>query len=471
MAPALLPTKPSARQSPSEQQRTELTCSVNFRDGTVLVADHIAAGAAANSIRASMSTAAPATPVTQPPAADTAAADGNQQLRVTDLLQTAGWSGPSDHAAALACIGSAGGASRQDGVSALPDKALHPTQLDAALHLAAADAPAAMATTLRVPAAADCFSLHSPAASQGITQQPGFVTALKYAASCAAQPQDGMSKSDHRLYNHSACRALAGMVAKPLTADLSGAGMKQTMLSQHAAGMLYGIEWQATAATGMCYATPHRPSDAPAMSANASPVAVRMQASHGPARMAAAGVQLAAVHAAGSPDAALALSTAAELGIRPAQCRSAMTAVQSGVLAGIAKTLARESIATRVSTQALNPQNAMSMASRAAAAPCLRLNVSSVARKQSVDEHGVLLSGGAGFTPAMTPRRQSMAHRAASRDRRLQGTVVITGECAGTSCSLYPPLPAPSSPNLAYIPATVQMHARLTHVRGFGLVM
>jgi len=420
----------------------ELTCSVDFRNGIVVVGGDGSAGAAVDSIRATVAAAAPSRPVTQRPAAGCASAGSGQRQGVLRHLHTAAVTAPAGHAAALASIRSAGGTVREDGVSALPDEALHPTQLDAALHLAAVDASAGR-RGLRVPAAAGCFFLQRPAARQGRALQQMVSTA--HAASVANSGhhhQEAWSTSEHQLDVGSACCVLSGMLAKPLKADLFTAGRPSTKPDQHAADMLYGVEWQATAALGPCSSAAEHPPDTPAISANASPVALRMRASQGPAQMAAAGAQLAAVNDVAPPQGVAALTAALELGARPAHHHSATAAVQSGILAGIMKTIAREETSTRVSTQMLDRQDAV--VSRAAG-PRLQLNVSFADHKQSADEHGVALSGGAEFTPAMTRSPLSTAVHAARPDHLSHGTVIITGASlapAAWSCShLHYPTP------------------------------
>ncbi len=431
-APLLLPSKqkPSAAPSPSRQQRTELNCSVDFRTGSVLMG---AIGGATASMRASVATAATSSPVHQPPAARCALAESGQHHHL-GLLETVVRSRLTDSASVLASIMSTCGKGSGDCVSALPDEALHPTQLDAALHLAAVDASAAR-RGLRVPAAAGCFFLHSPAAKQGKLQQQAVSTAPVASLARSEHRQEAWSMSDHQLDVGSACCALSGLLAKPLKADLSTAGPLSTTPNQHAADMLYGVEWQALA---LCSSAEHPP-DTPAISAHAPPVALRMRASQGPARMAAAGVHLAAVHAAASPQRAAALTAAPGLGVRPAHHHSATAAVQSGILAGIMKTLAREATSSSVCTQLLDPQDAASVAVNRVAGPRLQLNVSAADQQHSADEHGVALRGGAGFQPAMTRSQLSAAGRAAPLDHRSHGTVIITGAflAAAAACVCF----------------------------------
>ena len=169
MAPLLLPGMPSPGHTPTAQQRAELKCSVNFRAGTVRMAGDGAAGAAVDAMRAAVGTAAPSSSVMQPPAAGYASADCHQHWDVLIHLRTTAMSSPAGNAAALGSIGSAGNSGRGDGVSALPDEALYATQLDAALHLAAVDAVPAQGS-LRVPAAAACFSFGSSAVKHGNMQ-------------------------------------------------------------------------------------------------------------------------------------------------------------------------------------------------------------------------------------------------------------------------------------------------------------
>ena len=59
-----------------------------------------------------------------------------------------------------------------------------------------------------------------------------------------------MSTSDHQLHVSSLRWMLSGMVAKPLTVDFSAAGPRQTTQSEHAADMLYSVEWQVLEAPG-----------------------------------------------------------------------------------------------------------------------------------------------------------------------------------------------------------------------------
>ena len=422
-APVLLHDKPFSGPSLSRQPSMELTCSVDFHAGTMLMAGDGAAGAAAVSMRASVATAAPSSPVLRPPTAGCASAESGQH--VLGLRETSVRSGAAGNASALASISSAGGTGRGDTASALPDEALHPTQLDAALHLAAVDASAAL-RGLRVPAAAGGFFLQRPAAKQAGVQQQVVSSAPVASGAHAGNTQEAWSTSDHQLDAGSACCVISGMLAKPLKADLSTAGLLSAMPDQHGADVLYSVEWQANAALAPPYSA-ERPLDSPAIPANASPVALRMRGGQGAARMAAVGVHLAAVSAAASPQRAAALTAALGLSVHPAHHHSATVAVQSGILAGIMKTLAREAISARVSTQLLDPQNAASVVVSRAAGSRLQLCVTSAGQKQSADEHGVALSGGARSTPALTRSQLSAGVGAAPLPARLHGTVIITG--------------------------------------------
>ena len=423
-APFVLPGRPGAAQLLASLQHTELGCSLNARGGTLLVSCGDGAGAASSSMTASMRHAAPASIAAQLPSASCASDGGIQDQHSFRTLQRLMHRGKLRLRSAVAAVMGAGGDGRADSVSALPDEALHPTQLDAALHLAAVDVSTA-SSGLRVPATAAALLLHGPAAHQAGDQQQAAGGMSQCAAASVWDPAERLSMSTHRLDTISAGCTLSDMVAKPLTAGLPSAEPRLTALSEQAADMLYSVEWQAATAAN---SAPHFLTAAPAMTAHDSRLDVHMRPVLRSARAVAAGIHVAAVSAASSRHNASALTAAAEQRLSPAQQRSASAAILTGVLSGTIKTLAREASSVHTSIQLADTHYAASADVHGGTASRVQLGIRCAGQQQSSDEHGALLSCGAGLTPIMTRHRLRSASVAAPPSHLSQGKVIITGE-------------------------------------------
>jgi hypothetical protein len=234
--------------------------------------------------------------------------------------------------------------------------------------------------------------------------------------------------SDHQLAIGSERCVLAGMLAKPLSPARPTADAVADMQRQQVADMLYNSDWQASAVVNASAPAAPWMKGVGRSNVGVAPLGVRLRASLSPVRTALAALPLAAASAAANDHDAFSLTATVGHNSSPCSLRSsATTFAQPGVLAAVAKTLGLEATAVRVSSQLSDPHAASNVPGTTSQGPRLQLGAAH-GRYGRSDEHGVLVSGGAGYQPALTQLRDGpMQGSPPQQNSSWHGAIMVTG--------------------------------------------
>ena len=432
LAPALLPDRNITDSAPS--QRAEIRCAVDLCAGSLRVSSGDSESKSTVCMGASVGLLAPADRQLNQAVYARSVEQGMRRQPAAVLLVDSGTRGQVDTHVALSGVGYAG----TDPGSALPDAALRPMQLDAALHLAAAHGGrSADHVPVSVPAAVEAFMLQKQASEHGSSQM--HPSASQVAAVTRDVPAYSNERtSDHWLDIGSVSCVLSGMVAKPLTAARLKAEPLAAAQTQHLANMLYDTQWQSSAvAVPSLHALPSMKGVRSSDYAAAALLGVRLCPSLSAVQASTAALQLAAASAAATDQGAFHLTATPGQPRTPAGLAgSVLTRVQSGMLAAVAKTLRLEAPLVHVGKTLIDPHASDNEPGTASSGLRLQLGATRDDHRRS-DEHGVLSSGGADHQPALVLIRagQVPGTLLVQGLPTGRGAVVITGKPMTTVCS------------------------------------
>ena len=426
LAPAVLPGRIHADAAPMHTQKAALSCHVDLSAGSLWISSDIGSEAPTTCMRTAI---APATWQLQGSLdlLHSSAEGGMTQRRPLALLHAASLRA---RVPARSAVSGVGCASTGAG-SALPDDALRPAQLDAALHLAATDgARSRHSKPLSVPAAVDALILQQQVA-EPMTASAQMHLFAPLVAAAYLMPAPGSARiSDHQLDVGSMRCVLSGILSKPLSPAGPTADPVAYTQRQRVADMLYETHWQASAPlnASASAAVPWTKGVRRSHS-GVAPLGVRLRASLNPARTALAALPVAAASAAAGDDSAFSLSARSGHSSSPGRLRgSTLASAQAGTLAAIAKTLRLEAAPVRINRQLTDPHAASDKPGTASRGPRLQLRAPRDGNDGS-DEHGLLLSGGAGYELVLAQKHGGPTLGSTPQEGPpWRGAVVVTGK-------------------------------------------